>query len=147
MSRGLQSIPDQSGVRDDGHLLRVVVLQRALPSVEDIDRVAGVFRLMGGPPRVRILSTLLEAGEVCVHDLAAVSGQSESSVSQAFPLMRAHRAVATHRAGRVVFYRLDDSHVRMLLDMAITHAGHSPPIAATPTGIKPHARPTDQESS
>jgi len=147
MSRLLQSIPDPSGVRGDGDLSRVDVLQRALPSVEDVERVAGVFRLMGDPARVRILATLLEAGEVCVHDLAAVSGQSESSVSQALRLMRAHRAVATRRAGRVVFYRLDDSHVRMLLDMAITHAGHSPPIAATPAGIKPHARPTDQESS
>lgn len=81
-----------------------------------------------------------------MHDLAVVSGQSESSVSQALRLMRAHRVGVTRRAGRVVFYRLGYSHVRMLLDMAITHAGHSPALAATPAGTESHAPPTDQES-
>ncbi len=47
--------------------------------------------------------------------------------------MRAHRVVATRRSGRHVFYRLNDSHVRMLLDLAITHVGHSPVIGVAPT--------------
>ncbi|WP_104111926.1 helix-turn-helix transcriptional regulator [Arthrobacter sp. N199823] len=150
-SRRLQSIPDPdgpSGSRDNGgDRARVDILQGALPSVEDVERVAAVFRLMGDPGRVRILATLLEAGEVCVHDLASVSGQSESSVSQALRLMRAHRVVETRRAGRVVFYRLGDSHVRMLLDMAITHASHSPAITATPATTDPPTDPTHQEPS
>lgn len=113
-----------------------------------MERLAGVFRLMADPGRVRILATLLEAGEVCVHDLASVSGQSESSVSQALRLMRAQRVVATRRAGRSVFYRLDDSHVRMLLDLAITHVGHSPAIgAADPAGPESTIHPIHQEPS
>ncbi|WP_346927556.1 metalloregulator ArsR/SmtB family transcription factor [uncultured Arthrobacter sp.] len=144
MNRQLQGVPkpdNPSDPRGDG--ARIEFLQAALPSAEDVERVAAVFRLMGDPGRVRILATLLEAGEVCVHDLASVSGQSESSVSQALRLMRAHRVVETRRAGRVVFYRLGDSHVRMLLDMAITHASHSPAITATPAPTEP----THQESS
>lgn len=129
----------------DGDRTRVDALQRALPSAEDIERVAAVFRLMGDPGRVRILATLLEAGEVCVHDLATVSGQSESSVSQALRLMRAQRVVRTRRAGREVFYRLGDSHVRMLLDLAITHVVHSPAI--TSAGHEHPTQPTHQESS
>lgn len=151
MSPTLRSIPDPDGLSgqgdNGGDRARVDVLQKALPSVEDVARVAGVFRLMGDPGRVRILATLLEAGEVCVHDLATVSGLSESSVSQALRLMRAHRVVESRRAGRVVYYRLGDSHVRMLLDMAITHVGHTPVIAAATSGIEPPAGPTHQESS
>lgn len=119
-----------------------------MPSGEDVERLSGVFRLMADPGRVRILAALLEAGEVCVHDLASVSGLSESSVSQALRLMRAQRVVAARRAGRHVFYRLDDSHVRMLLDLAITHVGHSPAISATvPAGAEPTIHPIHQESS
>ncbi|WP_246256125.1 metalloregulator ArsR/SmtB family transcription factor [Pseudarthrobacter oxydans] len=92
---------------------------------------------MGDPGRVRILATLLKAGEVCVHDLASVRGLSESSVSQALRRMRAHRIVETRRAGRVGFYRLGDSHVRMLLDIAITHASHSPMVTATSAAAEP----------
>lgn len=126
---------------------RVDALQGALPSAEDVERVAAVFRLMGDPGRVRILVTLLEAGEVCVHDLASVSGQSESSVSQALRLMRAQRVVLTRRAGREVFYRLGDSHVRMLLDVAITHVGHSPAITPMRTGHELSTELNHQESS
>ncbi|MGP5376556.1 hypothetical protein ACTXM8_11265, partial [Brachybacterium alimentarium] len=38
---------------------------------------------------------------------------------------RAHRIVAVRRAGRRAFYRLDDPHVRLLLELAISHAAHS----------------------
>ncbi|MFC4267176.1 ArsR/SmtB family transcription factor [Arthrobacter cryoconiti] len=131
----------------DGGLARVEVLQGALPSAGDVERVAAVFRLMGDPGRVRILATLLEAGEVCVHDLASVSSQSESSVSQALRLMRTHRVVETRRAGRVVFYRLADSHVRMLLDIAITHASHTPVVTSTATPTEPSTKTTHQEPS
>ncbi|MFS0718931.1 metalloregulator ArsR/SmtB family transcription factor [Arthrobacter sp. 1P04PC] len=154
MIRRLRSIPDPEsppGHRGNGgDRARVDVLQGALPSAEDVERVAAVFRLMGDPGRVRILATLLEGGEVCVQDLASVAGLSDSSVSQALRLMRAHRVVETRRAGRVVFYRLGDEHVRMLLDMAITHAGHSPVVAAAPAPTDPpakHTGPTYQEPS
>ncbi|MEO5314404.1 metalloregulator ArsR/SmtB family transcription factor [Pseudarthrobacter sp. CC12] len=157
MSRRLQPIPAPVGPpwHQDHHgdRARVDALQGALPSAEDVERVAAVFRLMGDPGRVRILATLLEAGEVCVQDLALVAGLSESSVSQALRLMRAHRVVETRRAGRVVFYRLGDSHVRMLLDLAITHAGHSPVVTAAPAPTEPPSteppttEATHQESS
>lgn len=111
----------------------VDILRRSLPPAADVERLADVFRLMADPGRVRILAALLEGGEVCVHDLALVSGLSESSVSQALRLMRAHRVVASRRSGRHVFYRLNDSHVRMLLDLAITHVGHAPVLGVAAT--------------
>lgn len=128
-----------SGEQERGDALR-----GSLPPADDVERLAGMFRLLGDPGRVRILAALLEAGEVCVHDLASASGLSESSVSQALRLMRARRVVAARRAGRHVFYRLDDGHVRLLLDLAITHVGHTP---ATLAGSKPSTHTIHQESS
>lgn len=114
---------------------RAAALAGSLPSAEEVEQLAEVFRLLGDRGRVALLVTLLEGGEVCVHDLAAVTGQSESGVSHALRLLRAHRVVAVRRAGRQAFYRLADGHVRMLLDVALTHLGHAPALhRASPTG-------------
>ena len=86
--------------------------------------VAELFRLLGDPGRVQLLGALLEAGELCVCDLAAVVGMSESSVSHSLRLLRAAGIVRPRRAGRQVIYRLDDAHVRLLLDLSIEHVRH-----------------------
>ncbi|RCS90309.1 transcriptional regulator [Brachybacterium alimentarium] len=86
--------------------------------------LADVFSLLGDPSRLGLLIALLEE-ELCVSDLAQVTQHSESSVSHALKLLRAHRIVAVRRAGRRAFYRLDDPHVRLLLELAISHAAHS----------------------
>ncbi|NNF63094.1 MAG: metalloregulator ArsR/SmtB family transcription factor [Acidimicrobiia bacterium] len=84
-----------------------------------------MFRLLGDPTRVRILFALLEAGELCVCDIAAVVDASETKVSQAMRLLRGSGVVRNRRAGRNVFYRLDDAHVRMVLDLSREHVAHS----------------------
>lgn len=111
---------DQAGCTE--HDLPVV--REQMPGNADVDDVADVFSLLGDPGRVRILAGLLP-GELCVADLAEISGQSTSAVSHALKLLRAHKVVASRRDGRRIFYRLRDPHVRMLLDIAFTHAAHS----------------------
>lgn len=86
--------------------------------------MANLFRLLGDPGRVRMLSALLEAGELCVCDLAAVVDMAESPVSHSLRLLRTAGVVRHRRAGRQVFYRLDDAHVRLLLDLSVEHVGH-----------------------
>lgn len=89
--------------------------------------LADVFGLLSDPGRLRILTALLE-GEMCVCDLAASTALSESAVSHAMRLLRAHRVVRVRRSGRMAYYRLDDAHVRMLLDLALTHTRHANPV-------------------
>lgn len=86
--------------------------------------VASLFRLLGDPGRVRMLNALLEAGELCVCDLAAVVDMAESSVSHSLRLLRSAGVVRHRRAGRQVFYRPDDDHVRLLLELSIEHVSH-----------------------
>ena len=104
---------------------KVAEVSRAMPQEVDVVDLADVFALLGEPGRLRLLVALLEAGELCVCDLAAVTGMSESAVSHALRLLRAHRVVSVNRRGRMAFYRLDDGHVRMLLDLGLTHTGHT----------------------
>ncbi|WP_395104947.1 ArsR/SmtB family transcription factor [Actinomadura sp. SCN-SB] len=124
------SSPSDVAVAPDACAVRVVdpakvaVVAAAMPGATEIDELSQVFGLLSDPGRLRVITALLEGGEMCVCDIAAACGHSESAVSHALRLLRAHRVVRVRRAGRRAYYRLDDSHVRMLLDMALAHTGH-----------------------
>lgn len=104
---------------------RVVSLSTVLLGVDEAADLADMFRLLGDPTRVRILFALLEAGELCVCEIAAVVETSETKVSQAMRLLRNAGVVRNRRDGRNIFYRLEDAHVRMLLDLSHEHLAHS----------------------
>ncbi|MFC4907693.1 ArsR/SmtB family transcription factor [Actinomadura gamaensis] len=130
----MSSGSDAQAVGMDGCAVRVVDAERvavvceAMPAPQDVAELADVFGLLADPGRLKVLVALLE-GEMCVCDLAAVAGASESAVSHHLRLLRAHRVVQARRAGRMAYYRLADAHVRMLLDVALTHIGHAPATA------------------
>ncbi|MGI8446322.1 MAG: ArsR/SmtB family transcription factor [Streptosporangiaceae bacterium] len=105
---------------------RVAAVQEAMPSAEDVEQAADVFALLGDPNRLRLLVALLAGGEMCVCDLAASAGMSESAASHAVRWLRAHRIVSSpRRQGRMMYYRLEAAHVRMLLDLALMHTQHT----------------------
>lgn len=100
-----------------------LVIDATLPG-EDLVRAAAMFKLLGDPTRARLLFALLEAGELCVCDLAASTGTQEATVSQSLRMLRASGVVTGRRQGRLVFYRLADAHVRMLMDLTREHIAH-----------------------
>ena len=104
---------------------KVAAVRSALPDDGDVVELADVFGLLGDPGRLRILTALAEGGEMCVCDVAASVGMTESAASHALRLLRAHRIVEPRRAGKMAFYRLADAHVRMLIDVAVSHAQHT----------------------
>lgn len=103
---------------------KVEAVRSRMPEESDVTDLAVIFGLLSDPGRVRILIALLE-GEMCVCDLAATTGLSESGVSHALRLLRGPRVVQVRRAGRMAYYSLADAHVRMLLDLGLTHVGHA----------------------
>ncbi|HZM39320.1 MAG TPA: metalloregulator ArsR/SmtB family transcription factor [Acidimicrobiales bacterium] len=103
---------------------RVAAVRSRLLDLDEASRLAEVFKLLGDPTRARLLSALLEGGELCVCDLAAVTGVPETSVSHALRLLRTAGIVRNRRAGRMVYYSLADGHVRMLLDLSLEHLRH-----------------------
>lgn len=110
---------------------RVAGVRQVMPPAETVQELGQTFGLLADPARLRLLVALLD-GEMCVCDLAAACGQSESGVSHALRLLRAHRVVTARRSGRRAYYRLADGHIRMLLDLALTHHDHAVPVATVP---------------
>lgn len=118
----------QSAHRDGRAIPRSHDPGAALPagtiSPREADRLATLFRLLGDASRTRILYALLEAGELCVGDIASVIGAADTKVSQALRLLRTAGVVRSRRDGRHVRYRLDDDHVRSLLEVSREHLHH-----------------------
>ena len=95
----------------------------------ELQAVSSMFRALSDPTRLRILSILGEA-EACVHELCEATGMSQPAVSHQLRLLRVARLVRGRRAGREVFYSLDDEHVMELVTQARSHARHPAPRRA-----------------
>ncbi|TCD02060.1 ArsR family transcriptional regulator [Erythrobacteraceae bacterium CFH 75059] len=83
-------------------------------------QLAELFRLLGEPNRLRLVTACLD-GPRSVGELTALAGISQSLVSQHLRLLRAGRLLRQHRAGRRVYYDLPDCHVRSMLINMLEH--------------------------
>jgi len=113
-------------LEEDGCHVRVVHLDRvnrakneAIPESE-LERLALTFKVLGDPTRLKIF-VALSGGEMCVCDLAAFLGLSESAVSHQLRRMREQALVKPRREGQVLYYALDDGHVDDLLRLGFEH--------------------------
>ena len=82
--------------------------------------LAATFAVLGDPTRVRLLDALAQR-ELCVCELAELVSSTESAVSHQLRLLRSLRLVRSRRAGRMVYYALDDAHIRALLTQGRRH--------------------------
>jgi DNA-binding transcriptional ArsR family regulator len=82
--------------------------------------LAETFRALADPSRAKIVYSLLRQ-DLCTCDLAALTGISESAVSQHLRVLRQLRLVRSRRAGKLVFHGLDDAHIRLLLAVCLSH--------------------------
>jgi ArsR family transcriptional regulator, lead/cadmium/zinc/bismuth-responsive transcriptional repressor len=103
------------------HPEAVVKARAAIPDLACVDDASTLLKMIADPTRLRILSALT-ATELCVCDIAASVGLSESASSHQLRLLREHRLVSYRKEGRVVYYRLNDAHVTDMISSALEHA-------------------------
>jgi len=94
-----------------------------------LERASRLFRAIGEPARLRILSRLAQ-GEMCVTELAASEGESLSTISQRLRVLRSENIIVRRRRGKHINYGLADQHVMDLVFNALAHATERP--AAVP---------------
>lgn len=94
-----------------------------LVNIDDAATLAELFRILGDPNRLRIISVLMHH-ELCVHDITELVGLSQSAVSHQLRVLRQMRLVRTRKEGRKVYYALDDEHVRELFRLSLEHISH-----------------------
>ena len=91
-----------------------------LPKDEILYDLAELFKTFGDSTRVKLLCALFEA-DMCVCDLAAVLGISQSAVSHQLRTLKAARLVKFKRVGKVVYYSLDDEHIKGIFNQGFEH--------------------------
>lgn len=95
-------------------------LRKALPPEEILYELADLYKMFADSTRVRILCAL-QARELCVLDLAALMGVSQSALSHQLRILKQSKLVKSRRAGKTVFYSLADGHVESIFKQGLEH--------------------------
>lgn len=92
----------------------------ALPEERVVHSLADLFRVLGDPTRVRILS-VLQHRPMCVSNLASVLGMHQTAISHQLKVLRYNRLVKYKKEGKLAIYSLDDDHVEVLFSVGLEH--------------------------
>jgi ArsR family transcriptional regulator len=95
-------------------------VRKEMPAEELLLDLADTFKVFGDSTRVRILGALLHA-EMCVCDIAALLGMTNSAISHQLRTLRQTKLVKYRRDGKVVYYSLDDGHVEGIFKQGLDH--------------------------
>lgn len=95
-------------------------VRRELPGEDTLYDLTELFRIFGDSTRIRILYVLFES-EMCVCDIAALLGMTQSAISHQLRALKNARLVSSRREGKIVFYALADDHVKTIIDQGLEH--------------------------
>jgi len=96
-------------------------VQRAKHHLPETDGLARMFKALADPTRLKIAYALMKEGELCVCDLANILDATVASTSHHLRLMKNLGIAKSRKDGKLVFYSLEDEHVRNILTMAMEH--------------------------
>lgn len=91
-----------------------------IPEEETLYDLADLFKVLGDSTRIKVLCALFEA-EMCVCDIAALLGMTQSAISHQLRVLKQARLVKYKKQGKVVYYSLDDEHVKSIFDQGLVH--------------------------
>lgn len=91
-----------------------------MPKSNKLESLADLYKVFGEPNRVKILYAL-SVNELCVCDLAVVVNMTQSAVSHQLRILKAAKLVKNRRDGKIVYYSLDDEHVRDIIAIGLEH--------------------------
>ena len=91
-----------------------------IPPEETLFELAELFKVFGDSTRIKILYALFQS-EMCVCDLSALLNMSQSAISHQLRVLKIARLVKFRREGKVIYYSLDDEHIKHIFDEGYRH--------------------------
>ena len=91
-----------------------------MPKEEILYDLAELFKVFGDSTRIKILWALAES-EMCVCDVAFLLNMTQSAISHQLRVLKEAKLVKNRKEGKVVFYSLDDDHVKHIFDQGMVH--------------------------
>jgi DNA-binding transcriptional ArsR family regulator len=98
----------------------VNMVKGKMPDEENLYDLAELFKVFGDSTRIKILWALAEA-EMCVCDIAALLNMTQSAISHQLRILKQARLVKNRKDGKVVYYSLDDAHVKQIFEQGLVH--------------------------
>ena len=95
-------------------------VKKKMPAEEDLFDLAELFKVFGDSTRIKILWALNEA-EMCVCDIAYLLNMTQSAISHQLRVLKQSRLVVPRKEGKIVFYSLDDEHVKQIFNQGLIH--------------------------
>jgi ArsR family transcriptional regulator len=99
---------------------RILEALETMTSLEDIQLLVEFFKVMGDTTRLRILIAL-EKNEFCVSDLSCMLNMTQSAISHQLKALKNAKLIKSRRDGRIIYYSLDDDHIKDILAQSMTH--------------------------
>lgn len=93
---------------------------KSIPDEETLYDLADLFKVFGDSTRIKVLCALFQT-EMCVCDIAALLGMTQSAISHQLRVLKQARLVKYKREGKVVYYSLDDEHVKSIFNQGLIH--------------------------
>ena len=78
------------------------------------------YKTMSDPTRLKIIYALTK-WELCVQDICNAVNMSQTAVSYQLRILRGARIVKFRRAGKQIFYSIDDEHVSSIISLTLEH--------------------------
>ena len=95
-------------------------IREKMPQEETLYDLAELFKVFGDSTRIKILWALDEA-EMCVCDIAFLLNMTQSAISHQLRVLKQAELVKSRREGKIVFYYLEDEHVKQIFDQGLIH--------------------------
>lgn len=95
-------------------------VQANMTNDDKLKDLAIFFKAFGDDTRIKIINALL-ISEMCVCDLASLFNVTQSAVSHQLKMLKQLRLVKYRREGKVVYYSLDDCHIKNIFEQALNH--------------------------
>lgn len=95
-------------------------VREGMPDEDLLVDIAELFKVFGDSTRAKILAGL-SVSEMCVACISEALGMSVSAVSHQLRILRQFKLVKTRRAGKEIYYSLDDDHIGRIFNMALEH--------------------------
>lgn len=95
-------------------------VKESMPEDETVMDLADAFKVFGDFTRLKILLALL-SHEMCVCDISALLGMTNSAVSHQLRVLKQMNLVKNRREGKVVYYSIADEHVETIINNGMDH--------------------------
>ncbi len=102
-------LTEESCIRKNVNVTLLQQLQKKLLAKDDLENLADLLTVAGNETRLKILFLLSEEHELCVCDLADVTGMTVSSISHQLAKLRAYGFIGKRREGQTIYYRILDT--------------------------------------